>query len=99
MARCLLHLQRQQTRRLPPQNPHPTNSMPTSRFRPSTLAMRILMGVLAVIAFIAGDRLRAGSIAQQQENPNRPPWAQKSKSAGGSSAPGARAEAGDPPQD
>ena len=59
--------------------------------------MRIFMGVLAVIAFIAGDRLRAGSIAQQQENPNRPPWAQKSKSADGSSAPGA--EAGDPTQD
>src|SRR5213594_2050899 len=100
MAKCLLRLQ---PRRLLPQNPHPTKSMPTSRFRPSTLAMRIFMGVLAVFAFVAGDGLRAGSIAgqssPQQENPNRPPWAQKSKSADGSAPPAAKREASDPTQD
>jgi len=77
--------------------------MPTSRFRPITLAMRIFMGVLAVFALVAGDRLRAGSIAHQswpqQENPNRPPWAQKSKSADGSAVPAAKREASDPTQD
>ena len=61
------------------------------------------MGVLAVFAFVAGDGLSSGSIAgqssPQQENPNRPPWAQKSKSADGSSAPAAKAGASDLAQD
>jgi len=65
--------------------------------------MRIFIGVLAVFAFVGGDGLHAGSIAhqssQQQENPNRPPWAQKSKSADASSAPAAKAEASGPAQD
>src|SRR6266700_8003639 len=100
MAKCLLRLQ---PRRLLPRNPHPTRSMPTSRCRPSTLAMRIFMGVLAVFAFVAGDRPSAGSIAHQsspqQENPNRPPWAQKSKSVDGSAAPAAKRDASDATQD
>src|SRR5213594_3088365 len=84
MAKCLLRLQ---PRRLLPRNPHPTKSMPTSRFRPSTLAMRIFIGALAVFAFVGGDGLHAGSIAHQ------------SKSADASSAPAAKAEASDPAQD
>jgi hypothetical protein len=59
--------------------------------------------MLAVFALVAGDRPSAGSIAHQsspqQENPNRPPWAQKSKSADGSAAPAAKREANDPTQD
>jgi len=73
--------------------------MSTLRFRQLTLAVRILIGLLAVFALLAGG-LRAGPTALPwslpQENPNRPPWAQKSKSV---DAPAAKVEASDPAQD
>jgi Ca-activated chloride channel homolog len=55
--------------------------------------------------FAAGAlALPAGSFARQsfaaeQENPNRPPWAQKSKPAEGAATPAVKAETSDPAQD
>ena len=76
--------------------------MPTSRFRPTTQASRKLVGTVVFAAAILGH---ADSSAQQgpfvvpQENPNRPPWAQKNKSADAAAKPAAKAEASDPAQD
>jgi len=75
--------------------------MPTAHFRPFTLAVRIFVGVSVIFTPVA-FRLRAAnahSFPVQQENPNRPPWAQKSKSADASSSPAAKAETSDPLQD
>jgi Ca-activated chloride channel family protein len=46
----------------------------------------------------ADSPVRQGFVVQQ-ENPNRPPWAQKNKSADAAATPRAKAEASDPAQD
>jgi Ca-activated chloride channel homolog len=76
--------------------------MPTAYFRPFTLAVRIFVGVIMMLTPVALG-LRADPSAHlfsgQQENPNRPPWAQKSKSADATSTPAVKVETSEPMQD
>src|SRR5205085_1868651 len=67
-------------RRHPPQNPHPSKSMLRLSSRPITLAARICMGAVIVCCGVAAASYSFG-LAREQENSNRPPWAQKSKTA------------------
>ena len=54
----------------------------------------------AVVAFVFATAARyAGAVPRHQENPNRPPWAQKNRPAAASSVPAPRVEAPDPAQD
>ena len=94
MAKFHLH---PQLRRLQPQNRHPTNSMPTLRFRPRLQAIRHFVGIVVIVAVAVA--LRADSFAWQQENPNRPPGAQKNKSADVAATSTAKADIPDPAQD
>ena len=73
--------------------------MPTPFLRPSKLAARVHIVVLMVCASIAGA-IYAETLPPQAQNPNRPPWAQKSKTsdAGSNSAP-TKAASSDPEQD
>jgi len=81
--------------------------MPTLRSRPSTQAIGHFVG--ASIVFATALALHAHSPARQssaqqsfvvqQENPNRPPWAQKNKSADAAATPTVKAETSDPTQD
>jgi Ca-activated chloride channel homolog len=76
--------------------------MPTSRFRPTTQATLNLVGI--VVFAVAALTLRADLSAQQgfaveQENPNRPPWAQKNKSADAAAKPTAKPDDTDQSQD
>jgi Ca-activated chloride channel family protein len=82
--------------------------MPTLRSRPSTQAIRHFVGVSIVLAAAAlalhADSPAPQSSAQrgfvvQQENPNRPPWAQKNKSADTAAKPAAKADPSDAAQD
>src|SRR5713101_7087750 len=86
-----------QLRRLQPQNRHPTNSMPTLRFRPRLQVIRHFVGIVVIVAVAVA--LRADSFARQQENPNRPPWAQKNKSADVAATSTPKADIPDPAQD
>src|ERR1700745_4264443 len=94
-------------RRHPPQNPHPINSMPTFRSRQTMQASRKLVGIVVFVAAtvaLYGDSPLQQSSAQQsfvvpQENPNRPPWAQKNKSADAAAKPTTKADDTDPAQD
>jgi Ca-activated chloride channel family protein len=72
--------------------------MPTPFLRPSKLAFRLSVGAFVVCASIAGA-ICAEAYPQQEQNPNRPPWAQKSKSADASTTPAAKAAPSDPAQD
>jgi Ca-activated chloride channel family protein len=72
--------------------------MPTPVSRPSTQAIRHFVGIVVILALVT-TALRAGSSGQPQENPNRPPWAQKSKSANAPAAPTTKTEPPDPAQD
>jgi Ca-activated chloride channel homolog len=64
--------------------------MPTPRSRSLTLSPLRFVSILGVFACLGV--LQAGPSAQTQENPNRPPWAQKPKSADASPMPSVRAE-------
>ncbi len=64
----------------------------------SSPAIRLFLARFIGVASLAAV-LSAGSSSQQQENPNRPPWAQKSKPADAAPAPAAKAEASDAAQD
>ena len=64
----------------------------------SSPAIRLFLARFIGVAWLAAV-LSAGSSSQQQENPNRPPWAQKSKPADAAPPPAAKAEASDAAQD
>jgi Ca-activated chloride channel homolog len=74
--------------------------MPKLRFRPRLQAIRHFVGIVVIV--VAAVALRAGSFAQQanpqQANPNRPPWAQKNKTADAATAT-PNADMPDPEQD
>jgi Ca-activated chloride channel homolog len=71
----------------------------TTRFaRPSVHSIWLFVGIFSVFALIAAVP-HSQARPKSQENPNRPPWAQKSKSADPTSAPVAKAEDRDPTQD
>jgi Ca-activated chloride channel family protein len=65
-------------------------------------AVRMVVRALVVVAF-AGSIIIASANAQalldQQQDPNRPPWAQKTKSADAPSSAATKSEASDPAQD
>src|ERR1700719_5306794 len=104
MGKFLRHLR---PRRHLLQNPHPTNSMPTSRSRPTMQASRNLVGIVvfaaATVALYANSPVQQSSgppgFAVQQENPNRPPWAQKNKSSDAAAKPAAKPDDIEPTQD
>lgn len=60
--------------------------MPTPRSRPLTRALRLFVAALAVFASLT-VAIHAGSISHPQQDPNRPPWAQKTKPSRASPAP------------
>ena len=65
---------------------------------PPSLPIRFLVGALfGAVSLIAVPY--PGSFPQQQENPNRPPWAQGRKADNGSSAPLSKPDVSDPAQD
>jgi len=72
--------------------------MPTPGSRPSTQAIRHFVGIVAIFASVT-TALQPSSSGQPQENPNRPPWAQESKSANAPATPTTKAEAPDAAQD
>ena len=72
--------------------------MPTSFFRISKPPTLLRAGALLVCVSIIG-RVRAGALPEVTQDPNRPPWAQKSKAADNSSNPAAKSISSDPPQD
>jgi len=57
--------------------------MTLTRIRPTTLALRLSAGLILSSAWIAGGPSGSG-VTSAQGNPNRPPWAQKTKSANSS---------------
>src|SRR6266851_2085518 len=89
---------RRHPRRLQRQNPHPIKSMPTPFLRPFKLAAGIFIGGFIVCASIA-SAIYVEAFTHQDQNPNRPPWAQKSKSADTSSTAAAKAASSDPAQE
>src|SRR2546430_12478864 len=95
-AKSLLHPKALKLRKHALQNRHPTNSMPTHTSRPKSQAVRLFASVS--IACVAAA-LCAQAISSQQENPNRPPWAQKNKSGDAAAAPAAKPDGYDPQQD
>jgi Ca-activated chloride channel family protein len=72
--------------------------MPTYRFRPSRQAIRHLVSTVLVFA-AATIAFRAESFGRQQDNPNRPPWAQKNKPAVTPVPPLAKPDDPEPAQD
>jgi Ca-activated chloride channel family protein len=72
--------------------------MTTHLARPSTLASRLFVDVFIALLLIAVVPY-SGALPRSQENPNRPPWAQKPRSAEPSAAPVAKAGDPDPTQD
>ncbi len=73
--------------------------MPIPVLRSSKLAASIHAGVLIACASIA-DVTCADAFPQQEQNPNRPPWAQKSKSSDAGSTPApTKTASSDPDQD
>jgi len=71
--------------------------MPTLRFRPRLQAIRHFVGIVVIVAVAVA--LRADSFARPQENPNRPPWAQKNKPADVAATSTPKADIPDPAQD
>jgi Ca-activated chloride channel family protein len=71
--------------------------MPTFRFRPRLQAVRDFVGMVVVVATAVA--LHADSFARQQENPNRPPWAQKNKPSDTAATSPPKADIPDPAQD
>jgi Ca-activated chloride channel family protein len=71
--------------------------MPTFRFRPRLQAIRDFVGMVVVVA--AAVALHADSFARQQENPNRPPRAQKNKPSDAAAISTPKADIPDPAQD
>jgi len=71
--------------------------MSTLRFRPRLQAIRHFVGIVVIVAVAVA--LRADSFARQQENPNRPPWAQKNKPADVAATSTPKADIPDPAQD
>ena len=71
--------------------------MPTLRFRPRLQVIRHFVGIVVIVAVAVA--LRADSFARQQENPNRPPWAQKNKPADVAATSTPKADIPDPAQD
>jgi Ca-activated chloride channel family protein len=59
--------------------------------------MRHFVGIVVIVAVAVA--LRADSFARQQENPNRPPWAQKNKPADVAATSAPKANIPDPAQD
>jgi Ca-activated chloride channel family protein len=73
--------------------------MPTLVLRPPKLAASIHAGALIACALIAGE-ICAEAFPQQNQNPNRPPWAQKSKTSDAGLAPAPiKVASSDPEQD
>src|SRR5438477_2920060 len=87
-----------QARRPLPQNPHPTKSMTTHCARPSVSLLWRSATTVLVSAWIAGG-LAGDGLTPAQENPNRPPWAQKSKTSAGSAKSAAQGDDSDAVQD
>ncbi|HMH80410.1 MAG TPA: hypothetical protein VK514_09310, partial [Candidatus Acidoferrum sp.] len=71
--------------------------MPTLRFRPRLEATRHVVGIVVIVAVAVA--LGSDSFARQQENPNRPPWAQKNKPADVAATSTPKADTPDPAQD
>jgi Ca-activated chloride channel homolog len=63
------------------------------------VAMRVLVSALVATVASVSAVPHSGRSQQGQETPNRPPWAQKSKTAQASTGPAAKTEASDPAQD
>jgi len=57
--------------------------MTFTRIRPASLALRLSAALILLSAWIAGGPSGSG-VSSAQGNPNRPPWAQKTKSANSS---------------
>ena len=89
----------QYPRRLPRRNPHPIKSMPTLIVRRSKLSAR-LRACACIVCFATAGGIRADALPNEGQNPNRPPWAQKSKSSDAGANPStAKTASSDPEQD
>src|SRR5206468_3958717 len=67
-------------------NLHPNKSMPTYNFRPNGAVFVRVSGLTLILA-ASFSGLRANTEAGQAQDPNRPPWAQKGKSATANASP------------
>jgi Ca-activated chloride channel family protein len=71
--------------------------MPTLRSRPQSLDIWLFVGILATCGALTFG-FCANQVSSQEQNPNRPPWAQKSKPAS-NPPPIVKTDAADPEQD